>query len=148
MLENGHMLVLLKEEGSQSIRIISRVGSCVPLNWAPRLDVCSSRIPTTGRYATFFAGPLCLRREAPTDVDVLIEQIRKFRRQGYGTELNEANADAGCVSAPVLDGSGRCVAAISVVAPEPRLTRVNRQRLINQVRAAAGRRSRLGAPGA
>ena len=34
VLENDMMLVLLKEEGSRSIRIISRVGSRVPVNWA------------------------------------------------------------------------------------------------------------------
>src|SRR6516225_9056995 len=34
VLENDMMLVLVKEEGSQSIRIISRIGSRVPVNWA------------------------------------------------------------------------------------------------------------------
>ncbi len=34
VLENDMMLVLLKEEGSRSIRIISRVGSRVTVNWA------------------------------------------------------------------------------------------------------------------
>jgi IclR family transcriptional regulator, KDG regulon repressor len=148
VLENGHMLVLLKEEGSQSIRIISRVGSRVPVNWAAAGRLLVSDLDDEDlrnllvRTAT--ASPT---GNALTDVKLLVQQIRRFRKQGYATELNEANAHAGCVSAPVVDGSGRCVAAISVVAPEHRLGAVNRQRLINEVRSAAlGLSRRLGAP--
>ena len=73
-------------------------------------------------------------------------QIRKFRKQGYATELNETNEHAGCVAAPVIDGSGRCVAAISVVAPEHRLGKQNRDELIRRVREASAKLSgRLGA---
>ena len=51
------------------------------------------------------------------------------------------------VAAPVMDLSGRCVAAISIVAPEQRLGKANREKLIAAVRAAAGQlSSRLGAP--
>ena len=53
-------------------------------------------------------------------------QIRRFRRQGYATELNEANEHAGCVAAPVIDASGRCIAALSIVAPEQRMIKKNR----------------------
>ena len=81
-----------------------------------------------------------------TEVPKLIQQIRKFRKQGYATELNETNEHAGCVAAPVIDGSGRCVAAISIVAPEHRLGKQNREDLIAKVRDAAARLSgRLGA---
>lgn len=82
---------------------------------------------------------------AITDVDKLIAQIRKFRRQGYATELNETNEHAGCVAAPVIDASGRCVAALSVVAPEQRLAKANRDTLIVSVTRAAEKLSkRLG----
>jgi len=80
-------------------------------------------------------------------VERLVQQIRKFRRQGYAVEINEANDHAGCVAAPVIDATGRCVAAISVVAPEQRLDRVSRDKLIEAVRnAAEGLSHRLGAP--
>jgi IclR family KDG regulon transcriptional repressor len=59
--------------------------------------------------------------------------------------VNEANAHAGCVAAPVIDAKGRCIAAISVAVPEQRLARDNRDRLIAAVRQAAARLSkRLG----
>jgi len=46
----------------------------------------------------------------------------------------------------VIDGSGRCVAAISIVVPEHRLGKQNRENLIKKVREAAAKLSgRLGA---
>lgn len=148
VLENDMMLVLGKEEGSRPIRIISRIGSRVPVNWAAagRLlvsDLSDARLSELLRRTV---------RQSPSgrailDVERLIQQIRRFRRQGYAMEINEANDHAGCVAAPVIDASGRCVAAISVVAPEQRLGKSNRQKLIAAVCAAAERLSgRLGAP--
>ena len=147
VLENDMMLVLLKEEGSRSIRIISRVGSRVPVNWAAagRLLVSDLDDATLGALLKRSV------RQSPTgrsiiDVPKLIQQIRRFRKQGYATELNETNEHAGCVAAPVIDGSGRCVAAISVVAPEHRLGKQNRDELIRRVREASAKLSgRLGA---
>jgi IclR family transcriptional regulator, KDG regulon repressor len=146
VMENDMMLVLVKEEGSQPIRIISRIGSRVPVNWA-----------AAGRLLVSDLDDAALRellqrtsRPSPTghavvDIDKLVAQVRRFRKQGYGIEINEANEHAGCIAAPVLDASGRCVAAISAVAPEQRLARPNRDRLIAAVCDAARRLSqRLG----
>jgi DNA-binding IclR family transcriptional regulator len=147
VLENDMMLVLLKEEGSRSIRIISRVGSRVPINWAAAGRLLVSDMDDAALTA-LLKGSV---RQSPTgrsltDVPKLIQQIRKFRKQGYATELNETNEHAGCVAAPVIDGSGRCVAAISVVAPEHRLGKQNKEDLIQKVREAAAKLSgRLGA---
>ena len=55
--------------------------------------------------------------------------------------MNEANEHAGCVAAPVIDEFGHCVAAMSVVAPEQRLTSPNREVLIAAVTEAAARLS-------
>ncbi len=143
VLENSMMLVLAKEEGSRPIRIISRIGSRVPVNWA-----------AAGRLLVSDLDDASLRgllertvRQSPsgraiTDIDRLIGQIRRFRRQGYATETNEANEHAGCVAAPVVDGSGKCVAAISIVAPEQRLGKSNRDVLVKAACDAAKRLSR------
>jgi IclR family transcriptional regulator, KDG regulon repressor len=147
VLENDMMLVLLKEEGSRSIRIISRVGSRVPVNWAAAGRLLVSDLDDA-TLITLLKGSI---RQSPTgrsltDVPKLIQQIRKFRKQGYATELNETNEHAGCFAAPFIDGSGRCIAAISIVAPEHRLGKQNKEDLIQKVRDAAAKLSgRLGA---
>ena len=143
VLDNDLMMVLLKEEGVRALRIISQVGSRVPVNWAAagRLLVSDmdDKALTALLMATVRPSPT---GRAATDVKKLIAQIRKFRRQGYATEINETNEHAGCVAAPVIDASGRCVAALSVVAPEQRLAKPNRDYLIERVMNAAEKLSR------
>ena len=139
VLDEGMMHVLIKEEGSGPIRIVSRIGSRVPVNWAAAgrllvsdLDDKSLKELLTRTCKQSPSG------NALTDVAKLIRQIRLFRRQGYGTEINEVNEHAGCVAAPVIDGNGRCVAAISIVAPEQRLDKSNLGALAKSVMAARG----------
>jgi DNA-binding IclR family transcriptional regulator len=118
----------------------------VPVNWAAsgRLLVSDldDRALTTLLSKSVRQSPT---GRATTDIPKFIQQVRKFRKQGYATELNETNEHAGCVAAPVIDGSGRCIAAISIVAPEHRLGKANREALTEKVREAAARLSqRLG----
>jgi DNA-binding IclR family transcriptional regulator len=145
VLENDMMLVLLKEEGSHPIRIISRVGSRVPVNWAASGRLLVSDMDDAALTSLLEKSV----RQSPTgraltDIPKFIQQVRKFRKQGYATELNETNEHAGCVAAPVIDGTGKCVASISIVVPEHRLKQ-NRDTLTEQARAAAANLSkRLG----
>jgi IclR family transcriptional regulator, KDG regulon repressor len=138
VLDGDLMMVLHKVEGVHPLRIISQVGSRVPVNWAAagRLLVSDLDDKALTRLLSTTV------RQSPTgkaivDVKKLIAQIRRFRRQRYATELNEANEHAGCIAAPVLDAAGHCVAALSVVVPEQRLMKPNRERLIVSVINAA-----------
>lgn len=143
VLENDLMMVLLKEEGVHPLRIISNVGSRVPVNWAAAGRLLVSDMDDKALTAlltnTIRQSPT---GRAITDIKKLIAQIRRFRRQGYATELNETNEHAGCIAAPVIDASGRCIAALSVVAPEQRLVKPNRDYLIVSVTKAAEKLSR------
>ncbi len=143
VLDDDMMMVLLKEEGIRPLRIISNVGSRVPVNWAAagRLLVSDMDDKALTALLTATVRPSPTGRAA-TDVAKLITQIRRFRRQGYATELNETNEHAGCVAAPVIDASGRCIAALSVAAPEQRLAKPNRDYLIVSVIKAAEKLSR------
>jgi IclR family transcriptional regulator, KDG regulon repressor len=148
ILDNDHMLVMLKEESPHPIRIISRVGSRVPVNWAAAGRLLVSDLDdatlTEMLSRTMRASPTGL---AAMGVDEVIADIRLFRSRGYAFELNEANEHAGCVAAPVMDGLGRCVASLSVVAPEHRLQKGKRDALVKAVVEAAGDLSRrIGAP--
>jgi len=142
VLDEDHMLVLLKEEGLHPLRIISSVGSRVPVNWA-----------AAGRFLVSDLADAPLRallgrtvRPSPTggaetDIDALVTRIRAARRTGHAIEINETNAHAGCVAAPVLDEAGQCIAAISIVVPEPRLTADRIPALIAAVGRAAAQLS-------
>jgi len=143
VLDDQLMMVLLKEEGVRPLRIISNVGSRVPVNWAAAGRLLVSDMDdaalTTLLSATVRPSPT---GRATTEVDKLIAQIRRFRRQGYATEINETNEHAGCVAAPVVNASGKVIAALSVVAPEQRLAKAHREQLIASVTRAAEKLSR------
>jgi DNA-binding IclR family transcriptional regulator len=149
ILDNDHMLVMLKEESSHPIRIISRVGSRVPVNWAAAGRLLVSDLNDED-LRNLLAQSIC---NSPTglakmDLEKVMSDVRLFRKRGYAFELNEANEHAGCVAAPVIDGLGRCVAALSVVAPEHRLEKMKRGELVQAVVDAAAELSRrIGAPG-
>lgn len=147
VMDQNRMLVLLKEEGTRPLRIISKVGSRVPINWAAagRLLVSDMSERELERWLPVNIEP-SPTGTAPLDVKLLADQIKTFRARGYGVEIGEANEHAGCVAAPVLDRDGRCVAAISVAAPEFRLSASERPAIIEAVRKAAQALSRrLGA---
>ena len=147
VLESGMLLVIMKEEGNRPVRIISRVGTRVPVNWAAggRLIVGHYSDDELRRLLRDTVRP-SPTGGASTDVELLLSQIRKCGQQGFSIEIGETNEHAGCVAAPVRDASARCIAALSIAAPEQRLRPANRKRLISAVCAAAGRMSlRLGA---
>jgi IclR family transcriptional regulator, KDG regulon repressor len=148
ILDDTCTLVVANAEGIQPIRVISRIGLRVPINWA-----------AAGRLLVADLDDAALRgllrrtvRQSPSgrgavDIEKLARQIRRCRSQGYAIEMNEANEHTGCIAAPVIDPSERCVATLSVVAPEQRLHGANRVRVIGAVRSAADRLSRrLGRP--
>ena len=147
VLDDDRMLVLIKEEGTRPLRIISKVGSRVPINWAAAGQLLVSDM-TTEELTNWLPNKI---EPSPTGtatmkIPKLIKQIHDFRTRGYGIEIGEANEHAGCVAAPVLDRDGRCIAAISVAAPEFRLSKAERPGIIQAVRDAAhSLSSRLGA---
>jgi DNA-binding IclR family transcriptional regulator len=109
------------------IPIVSRIGSRVPVNWA----AASRLLVSDFDDETLRASLSRIINQSPTgqvavDIDELIGQIHAARGRGFATELGDVNEHAGWVAAAVVDASGHCIAAISVVVPEHRLIGDNR----------------------
>jgi DNA-binding IclR family transcriptional regulator len=56
------------------------------------------------------------------DKDALKTHLRQIARQGYSTDREEFSVGIGCVAAPIFSASGQAVAALSMSAPEWRLS--------------------------
>jgi DNA-binding IclR family transcriptional regulator len=56
------------------------------------------------------------------DKDVLRTHLRQIARQGYATDREEFSIGISCLAAPIFSASGQAVAALSMSAPEWRLT--------------------------
>jgi DNA-binding IclR family transcriptional regulator len=145
-LEDDMVVVLLKEEGIKNLRIISKIGSRVPINWAASGRLLVSDFDD--EKLTKLLSDTCVQSpsgKANMDIKSIISEVRQFRNQGYGIEINEANEYAGSVAAPVFDSYNNCIATLSVVVPEQRIVKPKRKKLIEAVTKAAGKlSSRLG----
>lgn len=65
-------------------------------------------------------GKMELTRLAPrtiTDPEELLAQLAATRARGYAEEIEESEAGVRCMAAPVLDHTGKSVAAISIAFP-------------------------------
>jgi IclR family transcriptional regulator, acetate operon repressor len=86
------------------------------------------------------AGPLeALTSRTITEPALFAAELERIRREGYATAVDELELGLSAVAAPVLDDSGRAVAALSVSGPTLRLSprRVTELRpiVIKQARA-------------
>jgi IclR family transcriptional regulator, KDG regulon repressor len=61
--------------------------------------------------------------ETIADRDKLLEHLHRVAAQGWALDLEESSPGVACAGAPVVDASGRTIAALSVSGPAFRLDR-------------------------
>ena len=146
VLDNNELLVLMKNESDQSVAITTKIGARIPINWAASGRLLISDM-TDEELRERLPGMIkpSPTGEAPTDVEILIREIREARARGYALKIHQRNPHTGAIAAPVFDSSKKCIATVSVVAPDHRLKRKHQRPLIDAVtRAAANLSRRLG----
>jgi len=55
-----------------------------------------------------------------SDMNALLEQLRRIREKGYALDMEEIEPDLQCVAAPIKDNQGTVIAAISLSGPANR----------------------------
>ncbi|WP_024821520.1 IclR family transcriptional regulator [Aminobacterium mobile] len=118
VFENGRAYYLEKLESPSPLVMRSQVGVELPL------------YSTAGGKAILFALPSnqlddylaknVLERRTPntiTDPDRLKELLKQYKSLGYSEEIQENEEGIRCVAAPVVDGNGYPIGAVSVSAP-------------------------------
>jgi DNA-binding IclR family transcriptional regulator len=138
VLDHDANLVVLREEGHGRINIVFPVGTHAPVNWSASGcllvsdlsdDELRNRLPGTLKPSP--------TGRAPTAIDEVIRDIRRFRAQGHAVKRGHVHAHVTMVAVPVIDSAGRCAAAITVVAYEVGLTERRVQALTRAARQAA-----------
>jgi len=71
------------------------------------------------------------------DANRLRRELAKIFRQGYALDDREADLGARCVAAPILDDTGKLLAALSVSGPITRITRAKIPSFATMVKNAA-----------
>ncbi len=138
VLDHDANLVVLREEGHSRINIVFPVGMRTPINWSASGCLLISdltdaelrlRLPATIRTSP--------TGRAPTEVNEVIRDIRRFRVQGHAVKRSQVHDHVVMIAAPVFDGAGRCVAAMTIVAYEVGLSERRIQALAAAVKRSA-----------
>jgi len=136
----GDLVVCLDRAESEThrVRISYERGSTLPVNaGASALVLLAWTDPEEAR--TLLAGSRLQRFTASTltDVDALMARLEQIRADGYSVTRSELAHDVLGVAAPIRDGEGRVVAAVSVAAVASRVSRQGEDEIRMQVCAAA-----------
>jgi DNA-binding IclR family transcriptional regulator len=119
----------------------TRIGIRRPLHCTGLGKAILAASPPEVLQATVAAGLRPYTRYTITDERRLVAEIEQIRGQGVAFDRGEFHLGTHCVAAPVLDGGGGAMMAISVAGPA--VPRFNIERLAYQVKRAAGSISSL-----
>jgi DNA-binding IclR family transcriptional regulator len=116
------LLIVSSMEGGQGVRVTSYAGTRALFHSTACGKAMLAFMP-----AHFLEGyldqPLApATAHTLTDPDALKRDLELVRARGYAVELEENELGAGCVGAPIFDGFGAVVGAISVAGPITRMT--------------------------
>lgn len=115
--DGGTVLYVDKISGSRGAEMRSRVGYRMPLS---RTGIGKALlIDEPGRWASVFDSDRADSIPDSESMDVFLQRMRRYAKQGATLDLEENEPGIRCVAAPVRNGSGVIVAAISVSATNP-----------------------------
>lgn len=124
-------------ESNQSFRMVTEVGSRLPLHST-----------ALGKSVGAFLSPEKLKplldaadftQHTPRTIASraqLLKELTTVRRRGYSLDNEETEIGAYCIAAPILNGHGEAVAAISLAGPSYRM-RSRSKSIIQQLKKAA-----------
>ncbi|WP_020499618.1 IclR family transcriptional regulator [Sciscionella marina] len=111
----GEAIYVDKVEPAQSYRMTSRVGGQIPLYCTAVGRAILARLPERERAEVLGTAPLPARTEYTlTDPDAIRAALAEWDERGFLTEDRQNEPDIRCVAAPVIDGLGAVIGAISV----------------------------------
>jgi len=133
--DEGQVLYVDKIPGSRGAEMRSRVGYRMPLS---RTGIGKALLlDQPDRWAAEFDQDNAGSAEAARMRDGFLRKMRGYAEQGATLDLEENEPGIRCVAAPVRNGSGAIVAAISISAITPYMPTDRMQALLPVMRQAA-----------
>lgn len=143
VLDGGEAVYIEKVEARRALRIPSAIGRGYPAHATSLGKVLLAHLEDEPREQVI--ADRGLRRCTPktiTDPDLLREELKRVRAQGYAVDDQEYEEGLRCVGAPITGHTGQVVAAIGIGGPATRVTPERVADLSELVMAAAGNLSR------
>jgi DNA-binding IclR family transcriptional regulator len=148
VIRNHNVVYLDVVESNQAVRVVSRVGSQLPV-WCSAIGKAQVAYISLGELDKILPSARDWRQCTENSIknrEELIKELEAVRGLGYAVDNEEYDLDVKCVGAPIRDYTKRVVAGISVSGPSFRLSA---ERIANEVgpavkKAAADISRRLG----
>ncbi|MFP8941070.1 IclR family transcriptional regulator [Streptomyces fenghuangensis] len=153
ILEGADVIYIAKVDSTHAVRMVSAAGRRLPAHCTSVGKMLLASLPPDELDARL-PGPgdeplRAMTRNSITSPEELREALAEIRERGVAVERRESNPDVSCVAAPVRDGTGKVVAALSISVPMIRWSEERRAELENlAVEGAAELSARLGHRGA
>ena len=133
-----------KVDCSKLVRLVSAVGSRLPAHCTGVGKMLLSAL-SDGEILDLYQGQRRLTKmttNSITSVSKLLKELEAIRRRALAYDDCESNIDVRCVAAPVYDGKGQMVAAMSFSVPITRMSLSRQDELADVIRKGAKELSR------
>ncbi|MFE9370535.1 IclR family transcriptional regulator [Streptomyces sp. NPDC006711] len=118
ILEDADVIYIAKVDSTHAVRMVSAAGRRLPAHCTSVGKMLLAALPEAELDARLSGRELTAMTAASiTDPAALRTALDAIRARGVAVEHQESNPDVSCVAAPVRDGAGRVVAALSVSVP-------------------------------
>ncbi|WP_328538935.1 IclR family transcriptional regulator [Streptomyces sp. NBC_00344] len=118
ILEDTDVIYIAKVDSTHAVRMVSAAGRRLPAHCTSVGKMLLASLPEAERDARISGRELtAMTPNSMTDADALREALAAIRERGVAVEHRESNPDVSCVAAPVRNGAGRVVAALSISVP-------------------------------
>ena len=148
-LFENHIEVVLVVESPQLIRMANTRGRILPPHASSMGKAVTAFQPDEVRERLLRSyGTARITDTTICEVYAIDQELARIVRNGYAEDWGESTPGAVCFGAPILDGVGTAVAAVSVSLPGMRFDKETQQQsLIERVRATAAEISKAFAAG-
>ncbi len=132
---NTRIVYIEQVPSPRSVRMFTQVGHRAPLYCTGAGKAVLSCLSTEQLDA--YVATAQLERLTPHTLasrEDLVQEIVKVRQRGFAVDDEEFEIGVRCVAAPIVDPTGRCVAAISISGPTTRMSWERAEELGPQVK--------------
>lgn len=136
--EGKEIFYLARVDGTEVLHLISAVGRRAPANCTGLGKTLLAELDDVQIRQLYADGDLpALTQSSITTTEALVEAMAEIRLKGYGTEYEESGPGVACAAAPIRNGGGKAVAAISITVPLARWAQFPEQHWADIVLEAA-----------
>ncbi|MFG2902253.1 IclR family transcriptional regulator [Streptomyces zaomyceticus] len=118
LLEDTDVVYVAQADSTHAVRMVSAAGRRLPAHCTAVGKMLLASLPPADLESRIDGRELAaMTPHSITGHDALRAALAVIRERGVAVEHRESNPDGSCVAAPVRDGGGRVVAALSVSVP-------------------------------